>query len=481
MVRQESAKLSFPGSNPGVTSRKEASRKTCFFFVFRGLAVGEGRGYTDHKDTAAGLAAAEGERMKRRWMSFLLAAVMAVSVMAGSAFAASEPVKSGHGSYDWSGTGVDLVFGEDKNGNSVSVRGGSINSPVKELSECPEMDFVKTIEGVTFSNYIRHIARDSKDADGNPITVYQVYIGLDGAMRSNEDEVEFVAFLGSSFNNQNACLVGRRGGAVDPCEDLNAYKTNTVCFVDSRNNSYYSLNVFGVTPYADGGNFGRANNGTWKKGLTWVFGRCDDLGKKSNGTYGAVYGIRVNQGDDVTYFQVAVTDNINYMGDRTGERAGEVIPTVSAKPTTSAVYMDGIRMYLEAYNIGGNNYFKLRDVAYALRNTARRFQVTWEPDVEAVVNGETIRGAVNMTSNTTYTPVGGEIVMGDGKEKIGQPTRSAILKDGVQVTSVAGYNIGGNNFFKLRDLGELFDFNVSWDAKLGSIIVNGNESYDPTT
>jgi hypothetical protein len=55
------------------------------------------------------------------------------------------------------------------------------------------------------------------------------------------------------------------------------------------------------------------------------------------------------------------------------------------------------------------------------------------------------------------------------------------LKDGVQVTSVAGYNIGGNNFFKLRDLGELFDFNVSWDAKLGSIIVSGNESYDPTT
>lgn len=418
--------------------------------------------------------------MKRRWTRFLLAAAMAASMLAIPALAANEPVESDHGSYDWSGTGVDLVIGKDKWGYSVWVRGTSSNSPVKELSDCPEMDFVKTIEGVTFSNYIRHTVRDSKDADGNAITVYQVYIGLDGAVRSDKDKVEFIGFQGGAFNWQSPILVGTRERAVNPCEDLNAYKTNTVYFDDSVRNTYSSLSDIGVTPYAEGGNTGRNMDGTWNKGLTWVFGRYQD-GEKSNGTYAKVYNIRVNQGDDVTYFQVAVTDNTNYMGERTGDRAGEVIPTVSAKPTTSAVYMDGIRMYLEAYNIDGNNYFKLRDVAYALRNTDRRFQVTWEPDVETVVNGETVRGAVNMTSNTTYTPVGGEIVMGDGKEKIGQPTRSAVLKDGVQVTSVAGYNIGGNNFFKLRDLGELFDFNVSWDAQLGSIIVNGNESYDPTT
>ena len=42
------------------------------------------------------------------------------------------------------------------------------------------------------------------------------------------------------------------------------------------------------------------------------------------------------------------------------------------------------------------------------------------------------------------------------------------------------YNIKDNNFFKLRDLGDLFDFNVSWDGERGCIIVNTAESYDPS-
>ena len=46
---------------------------------------------------------------------------------------------------------------------------------------------------------------------------------------------------------------------------------------------------------------------------------------------------------------------------------------------------------------------------------------------------------------------------------------------------LTGYNINGNNYFKLRDLGQLFDFNVSWDGELNSIIINTAESYDPTT
>ena len=428
--------------------------------------------------------------MKKRWMSFLLAAVMAVSVLVVPAYAdvAAE-------------YGVSVTFGEpvgigvqskDKWGYKSYIKNNDyMNVSVYPLSDAPEMDFVKTIEGVTFSNYIRHVERETTDEAGEPIKVYQVYVGLGASMRSDRGAVEFMTSPGTPFNNVNNHVGAAKVKLsnknlldynVHPCSDLNMYKTNTAFMAsswvfDGKNGLAYLYDI-GITPYTNGE---RNMDGTWNEGLTWVFGRCDDLGKKSNGSYGAVYPVRVNQGDDVTYFQVAVTDNTNYMGERTGDRAGEVIPTVTAKPTTSAVYMDGIRMYLEAYNINGNNYFKLRDVAYALRNTVRRFQVTWEPDFETVMDGEAVRGAVNMTSNTTYTPVGGEIMAGDGKEKIGQPTRSAILKDGVQVTSVAGYNIGGNNFFKLRDLGELFDFNVSWDAKLGSIIVNGNERYDPTT
>lgn len=427
----------------------------------------------------------------KRVFSILLATVMAVSMMAVPAFAASEPVEDpDHGSYDWSATGVEVVTGKDKSGNSVWVRGTSNNSPVKELSECPKMDYVKTIDGVTFSNYIRHTTANTKDAAGNTITIYKVYIGLDGAIRSDKGNVEFMTSPSTPFNYQNDALVKTHNGAVNPCMDMNHYKTNTVRFKDSIRNTYSSLSDIGITPYADGGNYGRANDGTWKSGLTWVFGRYQS-GEKSNGSYGAIYPIRVNQGDTVIYFQVSVTDATNYSGQRVVDNSISAPPVsdpvtvapakeATAKPNKAPIYINNVLTEFEAYNINGNNYFKLRDVALALRGTEKQFQVIWNPSFKTVIDGKSIRGAVDMTSNKGYTPVGGEMARGDGLEKHAVLTSSPILKDGIQVTSVVGYNIKDNNFFKLRDLGDLFDFNVSWDGERGCIIVNTAESYDPS-
>ena len=173
----------------------------------------------------------------KRVFSILLATVMAVSMMAVPAFAASEPVESSNGTYDWAGTGVEVVTGKDKSGNSVWVRGTSNNSPVKELSECPKMDYVKTIDGVTFSNYIRHTTANTKDAAGNTISIYKVYIGIDGAIRSDKDNVEFMTHPKKSYNYINDSLVKTHGGAVNPSMDMNHYKTNTVYFEDSVRNT----------------------------------------------------------------------------------------------------------------------------------------------------------------------------------------------------------------------------------------------------
>jgi hypothetical protein len=152
----------------------------------------------------------------------------------------------------------------------------------------------------------------------------------------------------------------------------------------------------------------------------------------------------------------------------------------TAKPTTSPIYINNVLTEFEAYNINDNNYFKLRDVALALRGTEKQFEVIWNPSFKTVIDGKSIRGAVDMTSNKGYTPVGGEMRRGDGIAKKAVLTSSPILKDGIQVTSVVGYNINDNNFFKLRDLGELFNFNVSWDSNLRAVIVNTSESYDPS-
>lgn len=412
----------------------------------------------------------------KRVFSILLATVMAVSMMAVPAFAADEWVTS-----------------KDKWGYEIYVKGnGYLNNEVSPLSECPKMDYVKTIDGVTFSNYIRHTTAKTTDYAENPITIYKVYIGLDGAMRSDKGAVEFMTDPGKEFNNINENAKTQKGGHINSCSDLNMYKTNSAYLKNVKNfdgqRGLTYLTDIGITPYANGD---RNMDGTWNEGLTWVFGRCDDLGKKSNGSYTAVYPIRVNQGENTIYFMVSVSNATNYSGQRVVDNSISAPPVsdpvtvapakeATAKPNKAPIYINNVLTEFEAYNINGNNYFKLRDVALALRGTEKQFQVIWNPSFKTVIDGKSIRGAVDMTSNKGYTPVGGEMARGDGLEKHAVLTSSPILKDGIQVTSVVGYNIKDNNFFKLRDLGDLFDFNVSWDGERGCIIVNTAESYDPS-
>lgn len=45
----------------------------------------------------------------------------------------------------------------------------------------------------------------------------------------------------------------------------------------------------------------------------------------------------------------------------------------TANPTSSIIYLDGEKINLVAYNIDGNNYFKLRDISEAMD-----FGVTWD-------------------------------------------------------------------------------------------------------
>ena len=140
-----------------------------------------------------------------------------------------------------------------------------------------------------------------------------------------------------------------------------------------------------------------------------------------------------------------------------------------AKYTNSKVLVDGTEVKFEAYNINDNNYFKLRDIAQALTKysvCANRFNVKWDGN----------RNMINLVSNDAYESVGGELEVGDGTNKKFQNSTSALLKDGVNV-SLKAYLINGNNYFKLRDLGKLVGFNVSWDGSNNCILIDTTSSY----
>lgn len=141
--------------------------------------------------------------------------------------------------------------------------------------------------------------------------------------------------------------------------------------------------------------------------------------------------------------------------------------SATAVPNASAVYVNGKVVSFEAYTIGGYNYFKLRDFAMALRGTGKQFEVGWDGG----------KNAVSLKSNAAYTPVGGELaVSGSAISKIATLSTSKVYLDGAEVKLTA-YVIGGNNYFKLRDLGCALHFNVTWDGAASAVRIDTSAGY----
>ena len=141
----------------------------------------------------------------------------------------------------------------------------------------------------------------------------------------------------------------------------------------------------------------------------------------------------------------------------------------TANPTSSTIYIDGQEIAFEAYNINGNNYFKLRDLAWALSSTEKQFNVTWD-DAKQVIN---------LISGEEY-PKTGALKIGDNIVKSATLNEAPIMVDGEYVDMIA-YNINGNNFFKLRDLGTQFGFIVGWNGDDNAVTIdtNGEEEKAP--
>ena len=140
--------------------------------------------------------------------------------------------------------------------------------------------------------------------------------------------------------------------------------------------------------------------------------------------------------------------------------------TAVAKPTSAKVLVNGAVTTFDAYEINGNNYFKLRDVAHVLSGTEKQFEVTWDG----------AKSAINLIPNQAYTDVGGEMMAGSGKQQTAKLSTDTVYLNGKQVELTA-YTINGNNYFKLRDLGNTFDFAVTWDGASQTIAIDTATGY----
>ena len=163
------------------------------------------------------------------------------------------------------------------------------------------------------------------------------------------------------------------------------------------------------------------------------------------------------------------------VAETTADTVSAVEPPVARAITERIVVSDhkvqvnGQAVKPQAYNIGGYNYFKLRDIAYMLRGTSSSFDVTWD----------SVNQAINIISGATYTAVGGEMTVASVSSIRVQESTAKLLLDGSGI-SIKGYNINGNNYYKIADMSAAIGFSVAFESTSRTVqITTPAQSPDP--
>jgi len=147
------------------------------------------------------------------------------------------------------------------------------------------------------------------------------------------------------------------------------------------------------------------------------------------------------------------------------EEAFEIPVPTKVAVSDQPLMIDGEVVEVQPYNIDGANYFKLRDLAALMSGSGSQFNVDYEAPNMIVTTGE------------EYEPIDGDLVIGEDKSASCAPSKQVLLVDEEQV-DILVYNIGGNNYFQLRGLGELVGFSVDYDNATRTMIVE-TEGYEP--
>ncbi|MDO4794237.1 MAG: leucine-rich repeat protein, partial [Filifactor alocis] len=142
-----------------------------------------------------------------------------------------------------------------------------------------------------------------------------------------------------------------------------------------------------------------------------------------------------------------------YTGESVPETKGIDFIAQEFVSKNTKVMVDGEEVSFMVYNINGNNYFKLRDIARALKGTDKAFAIEWK------------ESELNLVSNKEYEGVESEPIFFSPQKSAAHITSIKLSRDGNAI-DVKTYNLGGNTYFKLRDLGWILGFDVDWNQKM---------------
>ena len=130
-----------------------------------------------------------------------------------------------------------------------------------------------------------------------------------------------------------------------------------------------------------------------------------------------------------------------------------------ANPTNDKLTSDGVLQNPTVYKIGDSNYFKIRDLAAILNGTEKQFSVGYDNEKQSVT----------ATTGQGYTKLDGDLAGAPAGAETAELSNDTIYVNGQKVEAEV-YKIGGNNYFKLRDLGKALNFYVGWSQEQGMFI-----------
>ncbi len=129
--------------------------------------------------------------------------------------------------------------------------------------------------------------------------------------------------------------------------------------------------------------------------------------------------------------------------------------------------VDGKPKEIDIYLIDDYSYFKLRDIAYAVSGTKKQFTTVW---IEK-------EAAIHLQTGVPYEAKGIEGKKETGKNALAIPSTANLFVDGKAKGALA-YTINDYTYFKLRDIGKLVDFHVTWDEKTATIGIDTTKGYE---
>lgn len=163
------------------------------------------------------------------------------------------------------------------------------------------------------------------------------------------------------------------------------------------------------------------------------------------------YDVRTGYAGSVNSDGISMDDSADKTDNNANNNAGAKAET--AKFNKLNLTLDGRPVSgIESYLIAGNSYLKLRDVAALVASTPKKFSVDWS----------STKKLITVTTGAVYQFQGSELKGGDGAEKTAHSSKASLEVNG-RVLDIKAYDINGNNYYKLRDLGEAIGLAVTWN------------------